>query len=63
MIVTHNNPQPIRVILKDDHRRVHEAASIVLASAEDIRLFAHGSNGQEAIQLCQLNRRAALLIL
>jgi NarL family two-component system response regulator LiaR len=45
--------RPIRVILIDDHRRVHEAASAVLASVEDIELVAQGSNGQEAIDLCQ----------
>lgn len=45
--------RPIRVILIDDHRRVHEAASAVLAAAEDIELVAQGSNGQEAIELCQ----------
>jgi two-component system, NarL family, response regulator LiaR len=48
-----SDSQPIRVILIDDHRRVHEAAAAVLAGVGDIKLIAQGSNGQEAIQLCQ----------
>ncbi len=44
---------PIRVILIDDHRHVHEIVATVLAAANDIELVAQGSNGGEAIRLCE----------
>jgi NarL family two-component system response regulator LiaR len=43
----------IRVILIDDHRHVHQAVSIILEAVDDIELVGQGSNGQEAITLCQ----------
>lgn len=43
---------PIRVILIDDHRRIHQVISEILGFADDIKLVAQGSNGQEAIHLC-----------
>ena len=45
--------QPIRVILIDDHRHVHQAISIILDLVADIELIGQGSNGQEALALCQ----------
>ncbi len=42
-----------RIILIDDHRHAHEMVSLALANAEDIVLVAHGSNGAEAVQLCE----------
>jgi DNA-binding NarL/FixJ family response regulator len=44
---------PIRVVLVDDHRHIHQAAAMILAEAADIQLVAHGSNGQEAVALCR----------
>lgn len=43
----------IRVILIDDHSKVHIAIGALVASLDDIILVAHGSSGQEAIDLCQ----------
>jgi NarL family two-component system response regulator LiaR len=43
----------IRVVLIDDHRHVHQAVSIILETIDDIELVGQGSNGQEAITLCQ----------
>lgn len=44
---------PIRVVLIDDHRHVHQAVTILLETAVDIELVGQGSNGREAITLCQ----------
>jgi two-component system, NarL family, response regulator LiaR len=43
----------IRVILIDDHIYIHEAVSAVLELVDDIELVAQGSNGLEAVQLCE----------
>ena len=45
-------PDPIRVLLIDDHRLVHDAVDLAFSVAEDIVLLAHGNNGREAVQLC-----------
>jgi NarL family two-component system response regulator LiaR len=52
----------IRVILIDDHRRVHEAVFTVLNSVEDIALIAQGSNGKEALQLCEEHQPDLILM-
>ncbi len=44
---------PIRVVLVDDHVHIHEAVALVLQAAADIDLIGHGSNGSEALQLCE----------
>lgn len=43
----------IKVILIDDHAKVHLALSTLLRSITDIELVAQGSSGQEAIELCE----------
>ena len=43
----------IRIILVDDHRRIHQAISEMLDYFDDIELVGQGSNGLEAIQLCE----------
>lgn len=43
----------IRVVLVDDHRFIHEAVQLALKGASDILLVGQGSNGQEAVLLCQ----------
>lgn len=45
--------RPIRVLLIDDHRRIHQAVAEILDFIDDIELVAHGSNGHEAIQLSE----------
>lgn len=50
-----------KVILIDDHRRVHQVMTEMFDFYDDIELIAHGSNGQEAVELC--NRFDADLIL
>lgn len=44
--------KPIRVILVDDHRHVHQAVSVILDTVADIQLVGQGSNGRDAITLC-----------
>jgi NarL family two-component system response regulator LiaR len=44
---------PIRVILIDDHRHMHQAVAVILAATEGIELVGQGSNGRDAINLCQ----------
>jgi len=45
--------QPIRVLLADDHRHIHEIVATVLGEVSDIELVAQASNGQEALLLCK----------
>jgi two-component system, NarL family, response regulator LiaR len=45
-------PKPIRIILVDDHRVVHQALAEMISFVSDFELVAQGSNGQEAIHLC-----------
>src|SRR5215213_7900914 len=46
------NTKPIRIILVDDHRVVHQALAEMISFVSDFELVAQGSNGQEAIHLC-----------
>lgn len=42
----------IGIILVDDHRRVHQVITEMVSFFDDIELLGHGSNGIEAIDLC-----------
>lgn len=53
MMVAVETEAPVRVILIDDHRHVHQTAATILGDTADIDLMAHGSNGEEAIALCR----------
>lgn len=44
--------QKIGIIVVDDHRRVHQALTEMTSFLDDIEILAHGSNGAEAIDLC-----------
>lgn len=44
--------KPIRVILVDDHKHIHDAVSILLNQQNDIELVGQASNGFEVVQLC-----------
>ncbi len=41
----------IRILVVDDHTRVHMNIKQALADFEDLEIVAHGSNGEEALQL------------
>jgi NarL family two-component system response regulator LiaR len=44
---------PIRVLVVDDHRHIHEVISRVLMGIPDIRIVGQAANGSEAIKLCE----------
>jgi NarL family two-component system response regulator LiaR len=44
---------PIRVLVVDDHRHVHEVITRVLIGISDICIAGQAANGAEAIELCQ----------
>jgi NarL family two-component system response regulator LiaR len=44
---------PIRIIVVDDHSKVHLGITAVIDASEGLELVAHGSNGHEALILCQ----------
>jgi NarL family two-component system response regulator LiaR len=44
--------KPIRIILVDDHKVVHQALAEMISFVADFELIAQGSNGQEAVDLC-----------
>jgi NarL family two-component system response regulator LiaR len=44
----------IRVVLADDHRRIHETVSQILGTDPNIYLCGQAHNGQEALDLCAL---------
>ncbi|MEQ8675166.1 MAG: response regulator transcription factor [Aggregatilineales bacterium] len=47
------NPKKIGIIVIDDHRRVHQALSEMFGFLDDMEILAHGSNGAEALTLCE----------
>lgn len=51
--MTKEETPPIRVLLVDDHRHIHDLVAIALSAVEDIELVGHGSNGEEALMLCR----------
>jgi len=42
----------IRIVIVDDHRKVHNALAEMIYFVDDFELVGQGSNGQEAIILC-----------
>lgn len=44
--------QPIRVLLVDDHRHIHQIVMTLLSAVADIELVGQASNGHEALLLC-----------
>ena len=42
----------IRILVVDDHSKVHRGIIAAVETFDDLDLVAHGSNGLEAIQLC-----------
>jgi len=44
---------PIRVLVVDDHRHIHEIITRVLIGISDISLVGQAANGAEAIRLCE----------
>ncbi|MEM6527888.1 MAG: response regulator transcription factor [Chloroflexota bacterium] len=46
------NLEPIRILIVDDHRIVHQALSEMIGFVDDFELVGQGSNGNEAVALC-----------
>jgi two-component system, NarL family, response regulator LiaR len=44
---------PIRVLVVDDHRHIHDVITRVLIGLSDISLVGQAANGTEAIRLCE----------
>lgn len=42
----------IRVLVADDHMKVHRAMAALLGTTDDLQLIGYASNGQEAVTLC-----------
>ena len=57
-----NIDDPIRVILIDDHSKIHLAIAKLLAEVDDVDLVAQGSSGQEAIELCKQYQADVILM-
>lgn len=53
---------PIRVILIDDHRHIHQAVTTILSDIPVVELVAQGSNGEEAIELCEKHKPDVVLM-
>lgn len=47
-------PKKTGIIIIDDHRRVHQALTEIISFLDNMEVLAHGSNGVEALQLCEL---------
>ncbi len=45
--------KPIRLVIVDDHRVVHQALAEMISFVDDFELVAQGSNGNEAVALCR----------
>jgi len=44
---------PIRVLIVDDHRHIHEVITRVLEKVPDITIVGQAANGVEAVKLCE----------
>jgi two-component system, NarL family, response regulator LiaR len=44
---------PIRVLVVDDHRHIHEVITRVLIGINDISIVGQAANGAEAVRLCE----------
>ena len=44
---------PIRVVLVDDHSKMHRIVQEILGAVSDIKLVGQGANGKEGILLCE----------
>jgi two-component system, NarL family, response regulator LiaR len=56
------NSQPIRVILVDDHRHMHQIVMTLVSDVGDIELVGQASNGQEALLLCAEDQPDVILL-
>ncbi len=56
------HPEPIRVLLVDDHEMVRRGLGVFLAAFDDLELVGEAANGVEALQMCgELNPDVILM--
>lgn len=53
---------PIRVLVVDDHRHIHEVITRVLERIPDITIIGQAANGVEAIKLCEESQPDLILM-
>jgi two-component system, NarL family, response regulator LiaR len=53
---------PIRVLVVDDHRHIHEVITRVLIGISDISIVGQAANGAEAVRLCEEVRPDLILM-
>ena len=53
---------PIRVLVVDDHRHIHDVITRVLIGISDISIVGQAANGSEAIRLCEEVRPDLILM-
>ena len=53
---------PIRVLVVDDHRHIHDVITRVLMGISDISIVGQAANGSEAIRLCEEVRPNLILM-
>jgi len=54
--------ETIRILIVDDHRSVHQALADMISFVDDFELVAQGSNGQEAVMLCEEHKPDVVLM-
>ena len=53
---------PLRVLIVDDHRHVHEIITKIFEKAQDIAVVGQASNGEEAIHACEESHPDVILM-
>ena len=57
-----NTKAPVRVLVVDDHRHIHEVITRVLMGVSDICIVGQAANGVEAVRLCEETRPDLILM-
>jgi DNA-binding NarL/FixJ family response regulator len=57
-----SEPEPIRVLLVDDHAVVRSGLSAFLLAYDDLELVGEAGNGEEAVQQCEQHAPDVVLI-
>lgn len=55
-------PIPVRILIVDDHRHIHNIISKILMQEPDLKIVGYASNGLEAIELCKTEKPDVVLM-